>query len=436
MEHIEQYKARRKARMDSRAIEEYRWRRDQRWMERLDAEIRADDEEETNNKGVSHGNTKIPFGLCLREGIKVDPKWGPKEAWEALEGKGYSAGEVYRQLKVTGTLGKSEKPKREPVKLNESHFYGGLIEGVYKKNTLEFAKFINEHCDDPDVSEFLSLANGTGAKHYPEIKVKRSMDGEGCHVRPSWVTSTGKPVRMEIEIPQISKGSTPEQKAQAARSFAHEYTHYLDYLAREKETVHDAYMEANKEFGEMLDRTDTLTYGETARKHFEEYKVGYNEIVDRYKKEYNGIQKAVADKMFETRPGWLDEDGKVMYSADYFRDRENVKKFEREVKKQKKECIERRNREKRGYMDGSVTLQGLYDAISGGRLRARGDVKYGHSEAYYKKNPGNRGMEALADYVALRATRPDLADIFRKDQPEIASALDNCLVEMIKRLRG
>ena len=45
-------------------------------------------------------------------------------------------------------------------------------------------------------------------------------------------------------------------------------------------------------------------------------------------------------------------------------------------------------------------------------------------------------METLADYVALRVVRPDLADMFRKDKPKIAAALDKTLDEMTKRLRG
>ena len=68
-------------------------------------EYHSDADDEDNNGG-SHGNTKIPFGLCQREGIAIDPKWAPKDAWNALEGKGYSAGEVYKELKETGKVEK------------------------------------------------------------------------------------------------------------------------------------------------------------------------------------------------------------------------------------------------------------------------------------------------------------------------------------------
>ena len=73
-----------------------------RWMiseTRIDG-ARVDADEEEN--GGNHGNTKIPFGLCQKEGIKVQPGWTPQDAWKALEGKGYSAAYVYKNLKKYG----------------------------------------------------------------------------------------------------------------------------------------------------------------------------------------------------------------------------------------------------------------------------------------------------------------------------------------------
>lgn len=67
----------------------------------------ADDDE--GNGGGSHGNTKIPFGLCQREGIKVQPGWTPQDAWNALEGKGYNAKETYKELKETGKVSSKVK---------------------------------------------------------------------------------------------------------------------------------------------------------------------------------------------------------------------------------------------------------------------------------------------------------------------------------------
>lgn len=113
MDAVSDYKARRQSRLGAKAVERYRLRRDARLSGRMD-----DDEEENGGGSKRHGNTKIPFGLCQREGIKVEPGWGPKDAWDALAGKGYSAGEVYKELKETGKVAKKSAPT---VKFGKEH---------------------------------------------------------------------------------------------------------------------------------------------------------------------------------------------------------------------------------------------------------------------------------------------------------------------------
>ena len=68
----------------------------------MEESSREDDEEEESG---GHGNTKIPFGLCEREGISVDPSWTPFDAWNALAEKGYSVEGVYNGLRDNGSLG-------------------------------------------------------------------------------------------------------------------------------------------------------------------------------------------------------------------------------------------------------------------------------------------------------------------------------------------
>ena len=56
----------------------------------------------------SHGNTRLPYGLCKKYGIEVPPGTTPREAWDLLKGKGVSPEEEYRKLKERG-----EKKERE-----------------------------------------------------------------------------------------------------------------------------------------------------------------------------------------------------------------------------------------------------------------------------------------------------------------------------------
>ncbi|MCD8201922.1 MAG: hypothetical protein LUD47_07650 [Clostridia bacterium] len=74
----------------------------------------AEDDEEREPKKNYGGNTRIPFGLCKRYGIDLPEGASPKDAWDALEGKGIKAQEVFRHLKETGSV-KDFKPKEKAV---------------------------------------------------------------------------------------------------------------------------------------------------------------------------------------------------------------------------------------------------------------------------------------------------------------------------------
>ena len=80
-------------------VEKYRARRSRRIAER---KKRMDDEEEANNGGNNggkksggHGNTRLPYGLCRRYGIEIEKGWQPRDAWEALSGKGVTPEEEF-----------------------------------------------------------------------------------------------------------------------------------------------------------------------------------------------------------------------------------------------------------------------------------------------------------------------------------------------------
>lgn len=81
-------------------VERFRIRRSKRLAEKRS---RADaDEEEANNggnnrgnSGGGHGNTRLPYGLCKRYGIEIGKGWQPRDAWDALAGKGVTPSEEF-----------------------------------------------------------------------------------------------------------------------------------------------------------------------------------------------------------------------------------------------------------------------------------------------------------------------------------------------------
>ena len=128
---VQDYRERREKRLAERGIFPEEVRRlieyEIRKAKRLgDRGYRADDDAEEVNKyqnrrGGSeggHGNTRLPFGLCMRYGIPIEKGWGPGDAWAALAGKGITAKGAYEKLKKGEDPGAPETPEipKEPVK--------------------------------------------------------------------------------------------------------------------------------------------------------------------------------------------------------------------------------------------------------------------------------------------------------------------------------
>ena len=141
-----------------RAVKRYKLRRDARIKKRLD------------------GNTRLPFGLCQREGIEIGEDWSPQDAWEALAGKGISPEGEYAKLNGRKTTLKSssgaEYSNLKADKFRDRYILRGDFDdyefGGGKKRTTgaKIAEFISKdemmaylqekgvnHFKDPDTGE-------------------------------------------------------------------------------------------------------------------------------------------------------------------------------------------------------------------------------------------------------------------------------------------
>ena len=429
MDAIHDYKERRRARLDAKAVEKFRERRADRVSRRFD------DESNDNNegKGGGHGNTRIPFGLCQREGISIGKDWGPQEAWDALAGKGYNAGDVYRTLKETG---KATGPKKPVTKVTAEHFPSFMRTKALNKSVSAIAKFVSEKCDDGNVTELISAATGSGVKAPPSVKCKRSGRDGTASVTTRFNTATKEPVSAEIVIPMFSDKTNEADKEQKIRDFCHEWTHYLDMVGRE-----------GKEFGHFSTSVASLrdavlkddgSIGEEPSKIFAEFKEKSDALNRERGLKIVNFPKELAKELYgETLPAWIKPTGYVDSWIAYRLGKQmEAHEYNLKLKKRQRDIFNEYSERKRRMMNGVSNLQGIYNAIHAGAEKEKRGLVYGHREGYFKRDATNRVVEALADYVALKATNPKLASVFAKDKPKVAAELDKTIALLGKKLRG
>lgn len=426
---IQEYKARRKARLDAKAVAEFRKRRQNRLAYRLD-----DDENENNGgKGGGHGNTRIPYGLCQREGITIGEGWTPSDAWSALEGKGYSADKVYKELKETGGIGRA---KKAVMKLTEEHFPEFMRTKALKKTVGKIADLVSSRCEDGNVSELISAAAGSSGRVPGAVTCKRSSRDGAAMVSVKHDPHTRVPTSCEVVVPAFGDKTNDADTEQKIRDFCHEWTHYLDLTGRDE----DKYGHFSETFKPLQTAitSDDGSIGEETKSIFSEFKKRSDEMnAERSQKLKDFAKEYAREKYGENIPEWINPYGYVdEWKAWRAGKKEEAHKHILELKKRQRKMLQEFADRKRRMMNGVSNLQGLYDAINGGKDKESRGIVYGHREGYFSKHPGNRAIEALADYVALKATNPRLAAVFVKDKPEIARELDNAIVNLTKKLKG
>lgn len=178
---------------------EYQRRRYARLISRLDAD---DDETEgqTGGKRGGHGNTRIPYGLCQREGIPIQSGWTPKDAWEALEGKGYNVKETYRSLKKTGKASGAGRTSKS----NASYWSGHSQEAAKKIKTLEDSIRGKDtetlYVVDADGNSVLNLSDGSvNTVVVPEKERQKLFNSILTHNHPAGTTFSSDDIETAIK---------------------------------------------------------------------------------------------------------------------------------------------------------------------------------------------------------------------------------------------
>jgi len=414
---IDKYVKRRAKRLAERGIK----------LSREDGVYRRDDDEEKNRNSNAggHGNTRLPFGLCQREGIEIDPKWTPADAWEALEGKGYSAKEAYAELKETGKVskkGSSAKTKSQRMQTSGLPYKMKTGSGLKKLTAFntEFQKMeLEEH-----VSDFVANAGDISffGKPVSDFDILKSKAGGGDYLKTWKNVRTGEITKVRLRIPDLNK--VPEQyKNSEATVFAHELIHYVN-LCRRNSNQYDDYTDLDEGLTQAVRNARSKGVGSEVRSFLEEASKRWAKTRDEYTEETNRIGKEINGKWMERTkelgtPGQLPSNEYAQY------------------KKERDEFINKRNEEfswiKHSFEDGAASLSNMYDALTFGRLGDEKVAWYGHTSSYFRGNANSVKNEMLSIYVELHMAKDKkYLKMFREDQPELASALDSTIRTLLK----
>ena len=414
---------------------------------------RFDDDDEDNG---NHGNTKIPFGLCQREGITVQPGWTPKDAWNALEGKGYSASETYKKLKETGSTkgtssGASSKSSGRSIKRERipDTFKSGVGKKILDSFETEFSKMDADEPVKELLSDFGRIAMD-GASYQDGLKVEESDDVFDYSTGYRPMLGEGKVTEQSIRIPDLSK--LPEESRRAhASSIAHEIVHFLNSCHRPAD---DDYFEkpchtaSNKELDDELQR---VTYEDifdfSGKKRDGEY--GFSdEVTEVLKKNFSEFNKLKTSYLEETRRNHdkiVSEYNQMAIDMGVGKGQFAYCSLPPELKKEMNDKVDgyeaRREKEfGKNYLefggDGASSFSNMYEALARGANFAQELCYAGHGWQYYEGQPWRVGDEVLSIYVQLQlAEDKSYLNLFKKDQPRLAKLLDEEIAQLVGHKR-
>ena len=210
-----------------------------------------------------------------------------------------------------------------------------------------------------------------------------------------------------IEAPKLSDKQDPRGSIQI---MLHENWHAIDF----NKANGSGYVSTMSDNLRAVVRNDDNIIGDDMSKLFKEYNEKCKEISTKISKDnqhlFTEINKKWDDGKYSSyssyKSAWSKARSKIRSLIDY---------------------------EERNLMGGGMgNLQDIYDALSGGRFRDTGVVKYGHGAKYYRRGGmDSRLKEIIANYGALSMTRADLIEMLKADKPKLVKELEALLDSML-----
>lgn len=280
-------------------------------------------------------------------------------------------------------------------------------------NTQMLVDFIN-NCEDADP---------TVVELYSKMDKMESIVSQGIpfdvkHTKNSAVnyryyTTTGKLSEASISYPKLTLADPTGQ----VNTTLHEQMHLMDmYLRKDPLKATGWYSSEQGELVEFFKNLDTnnIKMSKKVEKLFEDFKTERKKFLDELVQTHNAQYKGVYE---------LYRESKI-----------DFKEYKKRTKALDKVYEDQWEWGSRNAFGGGIDcLQDIYDAMSGGTFREQGVVMYGHGKKYYQ-SIDQRCHETLANYGALKITRPELIDFLREDYPELVEMMEQTIEGMLKKV--
>lgn len=370
---------------------------------------------ENYEKWMKDNADKLNADGTLKEGWERDWKNGGKLVYKGNPVEKITPKDLNAMVKEDkDTLGRVD-----PMLLTDypEPFYATKAEA---KNTQAMMSYVNglDGADEDVLSLYRSLDK---AYNFDENGIPFKIShGKSHAVSYRYSLRDGKYSDVTLTIPKLSGDDLAGQM----QTTLHEEMHLLDMLCGK----------SNREGGKKGAWVSSTSEGLVKAFSGADDTIGekIQEIFKGHDKEVTTIatqmRKKLQDGIEELRAQYL-PNGAFGAGSDYKGYKKAVSKLESAVEAE-------RDYLSRNVMGGGIgNLEDIYDALSGGKHRDTGVVKYGHGSSYYRSMEDRRA-ETLANYGALSVLRPDLVELLAEDKPDLVEALAGAVTEMLGIVGG
>lgn len=370
---------------------------------------------ENYEKWMKDNADKLNADGTLKEGWERDWKNGGKLVYKGNPVEKITPKDLNAMVKEDkDTLGRVD-----PMLLTDypEPFYATKAEA---KNTQAMMSYVNglDGADEDVLSLYRSLDK---AYNFDENGIPFKIShGKSHAVSYRYSLRDGKYSDVTLTIPKLSGDDLAGQM----QTTLHEEMHLLDMLCGKSNR------EGGKKGAWVSSTSEGLvkafsgaddTIGEKIQEIFKEHDKEVTTIATQ-------MRKKLQDGIEELRAQYL-PNGAFGAGSDYKGYKKAVSKLESAVEAE-------RDYLSRNVMGGGIgNLEDIYDALSGGKHRDTGVVKYGHGSSYYRSMEDRRA-ETSANYGALSVLRPDLVELLAEDKPDLVEALAGAVTEMLGIVGG